>query len=132
MELVKIHIRTHMKEQNQILEQNCSGKLFPKGEGWYLVYKEELGENQLVSTTMNLSGEKVTIIRTGAIRMRQEYIVGKWTEGKYEGPFGHMWMETRTESIEVSQYRVSMRYQLKLNGDHLGHYAVDMKMEGIS
>ncbi|WP_134702444.1 DUF1934 domain-containing protein [Ammoniphilus sp. YIM 78166] len=132
MELVKIHIRTHMKEQNQILEQNCSGKLFPKGEGWYLVYKEDLGENQLVSTTMKLSAEMVTIIRTGAIRMRQEYIVGQWTEGKYEGPFGVMWMETRTESIEVSEHRVSMKYQLKLNGDHLGHYAVDMKMEGIS
>ncbi|MEW9671271.1 DUF1934 domain-containing protein [Ammoniphilus sp. 3BR4] len=132
MQPVKIHITTHMEQQGQKLEQTCSGKLFPKGEGWYLVYKEDLGENQEVSATIKLSKEMVTIIRTGAIRMRQEYILGQWTEGKYEGPFGLMWMETRADHIEFSEKHVSLSYHLKLNGEDMGRYEVAMKMEGLS
>ncbi|RXT08720.1 DUF1934 domain-containing protein [Ammoniphilus sp. CFH 90114] len=132
MQSVTIHITTNIKQQGQKLEQTCSGKLFPKGEGWYLVYKEDLGENQEVSSTIKLSKEQVTIIRTGSIRMRQEYIPGQWTEGKYEGPFGMMWMETKTDHIDFSERHMSLSYQLKLNGEDMGRYEVAMKMEAKS
>lgn len=132
MQKVKIHMTTTMKKQEQTIEQTCFGKLFPKGEGWYLVYKEDLGGNEQVSTTIKLENGQATIIRTGTIRMRQEYITGNWTKGKYEGLFGYMWMETMTDDIHWTPDQFFLAYELKLNGEDMGRYEVAMKMEVIS
>lgn len=131
MQQVKIHISTKMKQQGQMIEQTCLGKRFSKGEGWYYVYKEDLGENQEVSSTIKVNEGIATITRTGAIRMRQEYIVGQWTEGKYEGPYGMMWMETKTEQVKATEDEFLLVYRLKLNGEDMGRYEIAMNMEVI-
>lgn len=131
MQHVKIHISTKMKQHGQTIEQTCLGKRSAKGEGWYYVYKEDLGENQEVSSTIKVSKGMATITRTGAIRMRQEYIVGQWTEGKYEGPYGIMWMETKTEQVKATEDQFLLVYRLKLNGEDMGRYEIAMNMEVI-
>lgn len=129
MEQVQIQMVTKMELHGQSIEQICTGKLFLREEGWNLVYQEDLGDQQKVSTTMKAVDGMVTIIRTGAVRMRQEYKLGQTTEGKYEGPFGMMWMETKTEEIHWEDRLFLLTYQLKLNGEDMGRYKVAMKME---
>lgn len=131
MKQVKIQISTTIKQQGQTIEQTCYGKRFSKGEGWYYVYKEDLGENQEVSSTIKVTNGMAVITRTGAVRMRQEYIVGQWTEGKYEGPFGMMWMETMTEQVKGSEDQFLLVYRLKLNGEDMGRYEIAINMEVI-
>jgi len=129
LERVQIQIQTKMELQGQSIEQVCYGKLFVKEEGWNLVYQEDMGDNHKVSTTIKAENGMATIIRTGAVRMRQEYKPGQLTEGKYEGPFGMMWMETQTEEVRWEERLFFLSYLLKLNGEDMGRYKVAMKME---
>lgn len=131
MKRVKIHIRTNIKRQGQTLEQICEGKFFEKDEGWNLVYEEDLGDNQRALTTVKMQNGSVTIVRTGAVRMRQEYRTGQIAKGKYETPYGLMWMETKTDEIRWEEERFFLSYRLKLNGEDLGRYEIAMKLEGL-
>lgn len=131
MKRVKVRIQTNMKQQGQSLEQVCEGKFFQRARGWNLVYQEDLGEDQRVSTTVKMQNGLVTIVRTGAARMRQEYKIGEITKGKYETPYGLMWMETKTDEIRWEEERFFLSYRLKLNGEDLGRYEVAMKLEGL-
>ncbi|RKD23024.1 hypothetical protein BEP19_12405 [Ammoniphilus oxalaticus] len=129
MKQVKINIQTNMRQQGQSLEQICQGKFFARAEGWNLVYQEDLGDNQKVSTTVKLQNGMATITRTGAVRMRQEFKPGQTTKGNYQSPYGLMQMETKTDEIRWEDRQFFLSYRLKLNGDDMGRYEVTMEME---
>jgi uncharacterized beta-barrel protein YwiB (DUF1934 family) len=128
MKQVEMQIVTTMRKLGQTIEQTCLGKLGQKGTEWVLLYKEDLGDGQVVTATIKVESGKATIIRTGAVRMRQEYVIGRWTEGKYDGPFGSMWMETKTERIEFTGDLFALHYRLKLNGEDMGRYDVRIEL----
>jgi uncharacterized beta-barrel protein YwiB (DUF1934 family) len=128
MKRVKLQIVTKMQKQQETIKQEAVGTFYPKEGGWYLVYKEQETE---VSTTIKAYHDKVTIIRTGAVRMRQEYVKNMSTEGKYEAPYGFFWMKTDTKRIEWKENFLLLRYRLQMNEDDLGLYEVKIWIDDL-
>jgi uncharacterized beta-barrel protein YwiB (DUF1934 family) len=131
MQTVKLHIHTRMKKQRQTLQQNLTGKLAMRDDGLILVYKEMTEDGQEIATTMKVLPGQAVITRTGAVRMRQEYIAGKWTEGKYESPFGLMWMKTKAEVVNGTDREIQLHYRLFLDNEDMGRYEVRIQLEPL-
>jgi uncharacterized beta-barrel protein YwiB (DUF1934 family) len=129
MQTVKVHIHTNMKKQQQTLKQNLMGKLAKRDDGWVLVYKEVTEDGQEIATTMKISRGQALITRTGAIQMRQEYIVGEWTEGKYKSPYGMMWMKTKADVVSGTEQQIQLHYRLFLDNEDMGRYEVIIQLE---
>jgi uncharacterized beta-barrel protein YwiB (DUF1934 family) len=132
MKRVLISIETKTHGDGQVIHQTYEGKFFPFAQdaGWYLVYKEadhEVGED--VTTTLKVTAQRVQIVRTGAISMRQELVPGQRTTGKYAGSFGVMWMQTEAQMIDYTTDSLRLQYLLKLNDQDLGLYEVQLTME---
>lgn len=118
-----------MRKQGEMIEQTYYGKWTQKVDSWILMYKEDVEGAGGVMTTVKSYDQGAIIIRTGAIRMRQEFRLGRWTEGKYDGPFGSMLMKTKTERLQVADGRFLLHYRLKLNGEDLGRYELEILMD---
>ncbi|MBP1933980.1 DUF1934 domain-containing protein [Ammoniphilus resinae] len=135
MKHVQLQLQTKMENVGESLTQQAKGKLYAKGSGWYLTYRETLDEGMEVSTTLKVFAEegRALVIRTGSVQMRQEYILGQWTQGKYVSPHGVMWMETKAERIgfDAENRRLELDYLLKLNEEDLGRYILTIDWQEL-
>ncbi|MEK4298386.1 DUF1934 domain-containing protein [Oceanobacillus sp. FSL W8-0428] len=101
-------------------EQTFTGEWTKKGDIDVLRYKEEVEEAGTIQNMIMIRPERVSIKRTGAIQMNQQFQLGQKTENIYQHMHGNIHMETFVESItfrEDTMPRVlDMNYTMKLNG----------------
>ena len=101
-------------------EQDFTGEWTKKGDIDVLRYKEVIEEAGTIQNMIMIRPERVSIKRTGAIQMNQQFQLGQKTENIYQHMHGNIHMETFVESIaftEDTMPRVlDMNYTMKLNG----------------
>ncbi|MBM7622873.1 DUF1934 domain-containing protein [Sporohalobacter salinus] len=94
-----------------------NGKLYQKKFGYYLRYDEEMGIDQETTTTLKIKDEVLTLIREGAVRMKQEFEVGKVDSFSYQTPYGRLDFNLIVEEVyiktEAKKGRIKLDYNLK-------------------
>ena len=130
---VLVTMNTDISDGNnkETVRFTTDGRLFKKNNNVYLQFKEdnkETGEvNQIVKMEDN---DTVTVLRQGAVSMKQLFIVDEKTEGVYRSPFGTMLMNTSTKDIhiEINEQeavgKVQLSYQLHMQHEFAGNYNV--------
>lgn len=118
-------IRDQSRKENMV--QETEGFLYAKNNATFLSYNEEIENAGEVQTVVKIQDEKVLIIRTGAVTMKQTFTKGKETEGTYQSPYGKMSMVTKTENIRTSfknihNGKLFLTYLLEMQGNQLGRY----------
>ncbi|WP_096203008.1 DUF1934 domain-containing protein [Bacillus sp. FJAT-45350] len=111
------------------------GQLHEKNQSLYLHYEEELEEVGKVRTLIKVTDADVTIIRQGAVQMRQPFLLHKTTSGTYHSPFGLLEMETTTNELqfewskEKQSGQLILSYQLLLQGEDGGEHELTIYVE---
>lgn len=106
------------KEVNHI---KATGVFFRKGKLDVLRFEETI-DDMAISSLITIQKEKVTIKRTGAVSMHQQFRLGQVTENVYKHPHGNLHMETFTQLmmyqplVQGIPARLNMDYTVKLNG----------------
>ncbi|MBN8208660.1 DUF1934 domain-containing protein [Bacillus sp. NTK071] len=134
---LKIDSRIESGNQKDSSKQTVNGSIVEKGEALYIRYEEDL-EIGKVSTTVKIDKEQVTVIRRGALSMRQQFAPGHVSESLYKTPFGSMPMQIRTERIEQlvdrekNKGRLTLRYLLYLEEDETQRHELTLTWKGAS
>jgi uncharacterized beta-barrel protein YwiB (DUF1934 family) len=116
----------------------ANGTLTPKGETTYIRYDEEMPEVGHVRNMIRVGQNEATIIRNGAVKMRQRFRQGMTTEGQYESPVGVISMETTTKRFDYERGsaegigRLNLVYHLMLQGQQAGQFELTMKLKEVS
>lgn len=115
------------------------GKLFKKNASLYLQFKEESQEEGTVNQIVKIDTSKeVTVIRQGAVSMKQSFQLACKTEGVYQSQFGAMLMETKTTSIDIQINEqkavgtIQFSYQLHMQHEFAGDYHVSIEFRRIN
>ncbi|HLQ73438.1 MAG TPA: DUF1934 domain-containing protein [Bacillota bacterium] len=107
------------KEYNVV---KAVGSYYKKERFDVITYKEALDDDVFVNNLLTIHKNKVSIKRTGAVQMNQQFDQQRMTESVYQHPHGNFHMETVTEAIhyerptEQSAGRLSIDYNVRLNG----------------
>ncbi len=116
-----IHVQDESKEENHI---QAEGELIQRGDMTYLRYQENLSdkENALVRTTLKIDQKqsRLLVMRNGAIKMNQVFLLGQETKGIYETMYGSISMHIKTKKLSYQPPA------LKKHGQLLLTYALQM------
>jgi uncharacterized beta-barrel protein YwiB (DUF1934 family) len=128
---VQLKFVTEINDQNQkqTVAFHANGQYYIKGNHTYLTFIEpnELGE---VKTIVKIKESEVLILRSGAVKMRQQFRKGELAIGSYQSQAGNMEMLTKTNDIEYKFYDKSQKgklflaYTLVLQGEPTGRYSI--------
>lgn len=79
----------------------AKGKVYQKGELFYLTYTEKSGEGT-VHNILKLAQNRLTVIRHGAVKMNHLFQLGHSTQSHFSTPLGPLAMETYTTALTFS------------------------------
>ncbi len=122
-------------DHTESYEFTARGELYHKGSQDYLRFEEALSEQDTVQTTMKWDGQELTLIRQGVILMRQAFIAGKKTVGRYVTPEASWETTAQTEKVFVrwpngkQRGRIQIRYTFSLQGQNAGQHEVRLTLE---
>lgn len=118
-------IRFPGTSEEETVEFVTEGKMYEKGSSLFLVYEEsELSGFEGCTTTLRLSGDKVSMIRFGRdsmMNVRMDFEEGIPYEGYYGTPYGAIEFGIETNriinkvSLEEGGY-LNIDYEMKLVG----------------
>lgn len=124
------------KEKNTVKEK---GKIYTKEHIDMIMYEEQAeNENQkVVKNIITIQPEKVTIRRSGAVKMNQMFQEGKRSESVFQHPHGRIHMETFTQSFEYQSFneektgKLAINYTVKLNGQEPRQHFLELIFKKI-
>ena len=129
--VVKMNTEISDGNRKETVHFTTDGRLFKKNNSVYLQFKEENKENGEVNQIVKVDDHRsVTVLRQGAVSMKQLFIVDEKTEGVYRSPFGTMLMDTNTNNIHIkineqeARGEVQLNYQLHMQHEFAGNYHV--------
>src|SRR5699024_9592182 len=96
---VSIHLKTVIHD-GKVTEENeatAVGVFHQKETLAVLTYKEEMEDYGAVNTLITIHSERISIKRTGAVSMHQQFHLHHPTENVYQHPHGNIHMETFTD-----------------------------------
>jgi uncharacterized beta-barrel protein YwiB (DUF1934 family) len=115
------------------IRQSAEGELYPKGDHYYLRYKESDPEMEGTTTLIKLESELVRIIRQGSVRSEQTFKVGQRLKGYYDAPHGKLELETDTEQLTMNLEQglgtVDWTYQLFVMEERAGAYRLRLTVD---
>ncbi|WP_066176049.1 DUF1934 domain-containing protein [Bacillus marinisedimentorum] len=117
---------TEQQRKDEKITMESDGYLHEKAGGIYLTYEETMEGTGSVKTIVKMKNEEVTILRSGAVSMRQQFRQGEETAGHYNSPYGPMEMMTKTHHIESNWHeqpaegKLKLYYQLSMQGERIG------------
>ncbi|WP_053218061.1 DUF1934 domain-containing protein [Virgibacillus senegalensis] len=100
-----------------------TGSYIQKGDTAVLTFTEHQEQGEDVQALITIHPEKVSVKRTGAVRMHQVFRKKQTTENVYRHEFGTMHMETHTDQIIFKQLKeqkngeLFISYTTKMNGE---------------
>lgn len=99
------------------------GRIYEKKAGYYLRYQEELIDTaEKTITTMKIKEGSLTLIRSGGVSMKQEFVVGKSSDFKYQTAYGEFNFQLMVAKVELEvaaqQGSIELQYSLN-NGEQL-------------
>ncbi|KMK78223.1 DUF1934 domain-containing protein [Alkalihalobacillus pseudalcaliphilus] len=134
---IKLRFRTAIDqgEHKEVYEFTTSGLLFRKGSSEYLRFEETFGNNEQVQTTIKWNGQELTLIRQGTILMRQAFVQGEKTFGRYVTPDISWETTATTEKVLVvwpkgkTKGKIHLKYHFLLQGQDTGTHEVRLTLE---
>lgn len=117
------------REENQL---EAIGFFFNKKGLDVLQFTEKLDDDAEVSTLITIHSEKISIKRSGAVSMHQQFRLGQKTENVYQHLHGHIHMETYTRQIAYyppskGLARLAIDYTVKLNGQSARNHTLELQ-----
>lgn len=114
----------------------ATGEIIGLGMKRMIKFTEINDQNESIDTVMMLSEDKVTLKRTGAITMSQQFIENQKTESHYQHPLMRLRIETYTETIDYdyrenrSALTLQMRYRTVINGEGERMHTLKLQIKG--
>lgn len=107
--------------QDQVVELVSPGTYAERNGVYYIRYDESSVTGlEGVKTTIKIRPDSIVLLRTGAVSMRHQYILGEERETIYETPFGAIEMAVKTHELEVkagvSECQVHLGYDITVEG----------------
>ncbi|MUK89615.1 DUF1934 family protein [Ornithinibacillus sp. L9] len=121
---VMVELRTTI-DDNGHKEHNTSkqkGMLHQKQNMDVLTFEEKTEDQQMIKNLITIQQEKVSIKRSGAVSMHQQFHANQTTENVFKHPHGNIHMETFTDNISYHSTdnarsgQLTIDYKVKLNG----------------
>ncbi len=136
---VKITIKATQKapgDAPQAMEFVTGGMMRRYGKKLCISYEEsDMIGMEGVTTTFEMEGERVSIVRTGKLNSRMDFIEGKKTESLYSLPFGAMLLGVTAKRVhaDVGEFggMIDLEYTIEMEQQHLGVNTYDIKIETI-
>ncbi|WP_099159364.1 DUF1934 domain-containing protein [Virgibacillus ndiopensis] len=121
---VAIELHMSIRDDGQIerTTTNATGTIYKKNNFDVLTFNEQLEDNVIIKNLYTIQAEKVSVKRSGAISMHQQFHQNQITENVYKHPHGNFHMETFTDQINYEAFdqtnsgKLSITYTVKLNG----------------
>ncbi len=136
MQDVRIQLVATHRVDGQKEETNHSyqGKGVEKGSGWYITYKEHVEGAGDVTTTLKVSEKEVTLLRQGALQMKQQFQKGVSSHSTYVTPHGRFSMETHTVKLRMTgeqerPQEIRIEYQLWMNEQYTGEHELVVHLD---
>lgn len=115
-----------------------TGEVIGLGMKRMVKFTETNDQNETIDTVMMLSEDKVTLKRTGAIQMSQQFIESQKTESHYQHPLMRFRIETYTDTIEYSYKEsgaalaLTMHYRTVIDGEGERTHTLNLQIKGES
>ncbi|MBP2076258.1 DUF1934 domain-containing protein [Oceanobacillus polygoni] len=119
-----ITLETTINDDGQLerTKQSHQGDFFQKNNMDVLIFEETLEDGSTIKNLLTIHPHKVSINRSGAVKMNQKFQADQITENIYHHPHGKIHMETYTEVIVYkkasngTEGTLTIHYTVKLNG----------------
>lgn len=120
--MAKIFIRASQSDRNGIIDSMeffTEGKYYNKDSSQYVTYKEsDISGMAGTTSTLKLSGETVSLIRTGHINSRFVFDKNRETRTVYQTGYGIFNIMVRTDKLEIQyvdelSFVIRLRYELQ-------------------
>jgi uncharacterized beta-barrel protein YwiB (DUF1934 family) len=128
---ISLKTKVHVDEEPEMFELTVFGEVIPKGKSIYFRYLEQTPEGE-VKNVVKFDGKDVSVIRSGAIRMRQNFVKGLETTCLLESPMGNIHLMMKTNSIRYSfnessrEYMLKFIYYLSVQFETIGMYEITL------
>lgn len=115
-----------------------AGSFIQKGTITVLRFTEHQEEQADVDSFITITDDKVSIKRTGAVEMLQQFKKKQRTENIYRHEFGAIHMETHTDQITYQQPRgtrpgkLFISYTTKMNGEGDRRHRLTLTFKEVS
>ncbi len=112
------------------------GMYYIKGTTVYLQFVEE-NELGRVNNIVKIAPDEVTVLRSGAVEMRQTFRCQQEMPGHYQTVFGRWGLATKTEAIEFryderrKQGQLFLSYELMLEHERSGRHTLTLTFKGV-
>ncbi|MDV2684561.1 DUF1934 family protein [Alkalihalophilus lindianensis] len=116
-------------------EFTARGELYHKGSQDYLRFEEALTETESVQTTMKWDGRELMLIRQGSVLMRQAFISGEESLGRYVTSEASWETKAITDKVLVTwptrkqRGKIHIKYRFLLQGQDAGEHEVRLTLE---
>lgn len=122
---VSIRLVTEIRELGEkavtVVEE--SGSFMQRGNISVLRFEEQQEDQEKIHSLITISDDKVSIKRTGAVQMHQQFKKKQRTENMYRHAYGSIHMETHTDQITYQEPnnnqkgKLFISYTTKINGE---------------
>lgn len=114
------------------------GEVIGLGMKRMIKFTEINDQNEAIDTVMMLGEDKVTLKRTGAVNMSQQFIESQKTESHYQHPLMRFRIETYTDTINYryketdAALSLTMRYRTVIDGEGERTHTLNLQIKGES
>lgn len=120
-------------EKNKIVTQAEGQYVFRGGKHYVLYDDNELHDKQTIATVLKFNQSEVNLLRRGAIKSEQRFVIGKQHESLYQTPYGDLSLGTCTQKLNVDYDAVSggqikIVYDMLVNGKLQSHNTLDIQI----
>ncbi len=127
--------RIQHDDHTESYEFTSKGELYHKGRQDYLRFEEALTKTETVQTTIKWDGHELMLIRQGTVIMRQGFVSGKETLGRYVTPEASWETKADTDKVTVvwpthnQRGKIHIKYRFTLQGQDAGEHEVRLTLE---
>lgn len=131
MAKITLQTKVHLMDEPEVYELIVFGEVVPKGKSIYFRYVEQTPEGE-VKNIVKFDEKNVSVIRTGAVKMRQNFIKGQETTCLLESPMGNIHLLMKTNSISYTfnenkrEYILKFIYYLSVQFEQIGKYEITL------
>lgn len=134
---VNIELKTTIKDNGTVEKTTVkeNGTIHTKGNRHVVFFEEKTEEQKLIKNMIAIQSDKVSIRRSGLVKMNQLFRAGERSENIYEHPHGRIHMDTLTEMINYQPFdgeigKLTIDYTVKLNGQNSRQHQLTLTLKG--
>ena len=122
-------------DENETVEVVTPGNYYFKNNKHYLFYDEYLDEssNEVTRNKMIISGDQISIIKTGATNTQMQFEPGKECISYYNTPVGQLEVAFATSKVNINfesdLIDININYGLSINKSHVSNCNITMQVK---